>query len=369
MTTLRHRLQKWLVTIGVFVAGGAVGWLLPIDSPLTSQRILNNRGEILRQQDTGSYQFIDPLLACDIGTEDAFPEFAPIKQKLENLIDQEESSDSIDSVSVYARSMKGGRWFEINGDTIYAPASLLKVFVMMAYYKEAEDTSKATDASYSGILERQIVFEGSPDPAADDPGEVIPHLVSGKSYSVSQVIDQMIVYSDNDAMNTLLDNFHPQTLTALKEIFADLNIPSPLTVNESTLNFMPVGDYAMVFRVLYGATYLSRDDSERALKLLSQAHYADGIVAGVPKGVTVAHKFGDTTVSNDNGGTTDELHDCGVVYLPNHPYLLCVMTKGSSFSSQQTAIQDISRATYQSLSAFYAGAKPAAATSTVTTRK
>ena len=51
------------------------------------------------------------------------------------------------------------------------------------------------------------------------PGEVIPHLVNGQHYTVAQVIDQMIIYSDNDAMTTLVDNFDSQTLQEFKNIF------------------------------------------------------------------------------------------------------------------------------------------------------
>ena len=347
---LRIFAQKAIPVLCYLVAGGILGWL--IHTSFTQPQIY--RGELLRQDNSG-YKFIDPLLACDIGTEDAFPEFAPIKQSLQTLINQEESKDTVESISVYVRSMRGARWFEINGDQIYAPASLLKVFIMMAYYKEAEDVSAVKDVTQSDVLQRQVVFQGSPNPAVDDtPGEVIPHLISGQTYSINEVINQMIIYSDNDALTTLLDNFDPQTLADLKEIFFDLNIPSPLNVSESTLNFMPVTDYAMVFRVLFGATYLSRTSSEQALKLMSQAHYADGLVAGVPQGTVVAHKFGDTTVPNADSSSTDELHDCGIVYYPNHPYLLCVMTKGSNFADLQKSIQDISQLAYKQLGAYYA---------------
>jgi beta-lactamase class A len=244
--------------------------------------------------------------------------------------------------------MNSGRWFEINDATTYAPASLLKVFVMLAYYAEAEDADKPA------LLQKQIRFEGSKNPAQDMPGEVIPHFVDGKFYSVEDVIGQMIIYSDNDALNTLVDNFDADTTKEFNEIFADLKIPSPVDQKESSFNFLTVNQYAMVFRVLYSTTYLSPRYSQKALQLLSKAHYANGLVAGVPPNTTVAHKFGVTTDPASGGQSAlPELHDCGIVYYPSHPYLLCVMTRGSDFATLQSLIKDLSAAAYQQTPAIF----------------
>jgi hypothetical protein len=43
-----------------------------------------------------------------------------------------------------------------------------------------------------------------------------------------------------------------------------------------------------------------------------------------------------------------EMHDCGIVYYPYRPYLLCVMTKGSGeIKSLETVIQDVSKMVYE----------------------
>jgi beta-lactamase class A len=332
--------RRTVIPILIAIALGAVaGWF---GQSILSPGPASYRGSVLRQ---GGYDFIDPILACDTGTQEAFPEFTPIKNELTALIGKEIKAGSVKDISVYIRSLKTGRWFEINPGAEYAPASLLKVFVMMAYYKEAEDTPI--------VLKKQVSFEGSKNPGDDTPGEVIPHLTSGAPYTIDALIRQMIIYSDNDALKTLIDAFDPQTLGALQGVFSDLNIPSPLSQSEEKLNFMPVSSYAMVFRVLFGGTYLTRMYSEKALKLLSEAHYAGAIVAGVPVHIPIAHKFGVRTVSDLGSTHTAELHDCGIVYYPNHPYLLCVMTRGGDFPLLERAIQDISRTTYRLLDVYY----------------
>jgi beta-lactamase class A len=345
---LQHFLHRWYGLVALFVVGGMIGWLLPITSPFSMNELVKNRGAVLYQS-SDDYKFIDPLLACDIGTEAEFPELAPVKSTVNKVVQAEISQGNAQSISVYLRSLKGARWFEINGQTQYAPASLLKVFVMMAYYKEDNDLGN------NSVLSRQISFRGSASSKGDTPGQIIPHLVNGGVYSVDQVIKQMVVYSDNDALNTLVDNFDKETYQDFQAIFSDLKIPSPVTQSEDAMNFMSVENYAMAFRVLFGSTYLSREYSERALGLLSQAKYTDGIVAGIPTGLTVAHKFGVRSIpAAQNGGAEGaELHDCGIVYYPDHPYLLCVMTRGSNFGELQNVLQNVSSTAYKSLDTFY----------------
>ena len=83
--------------------------------------------------------------------------------------------------------------------------------------------------------------------------------------------------------------------------------------------------------------------SEEALDLLTKSEFKDGLVAGVPPGVTVAHKFGERGAE---GERMRQLHDCGIVYCPRSPYVLCVMTRGEDFQQLIGTTEDISRLVY-----------------------
>lgn len=346
MRTLLPRLRRILTlpVIVSFLVGavifGAVGWYIP--SPLHAERYA---GAILLQSSNfNNYKYIDPLLTCEIGTEEAFTDLTPLRNAVTDAIARAKEKGNAKEVSVYFRSLTNAHWFDINPETTYSPASLLKTFVMMAFYKESRDLNDPN------MLNRQILFKG--DSAHDNPGEEIPHLTNGKFYSINDVIKQMIVYSDNDALNTLTDNFDPQTTQSLSEIFSDLKINSPLTDERSYE--MTVNQYAMVFRVLYGSTYLSRRLSEQALGTLAEAHFKDALAAGVPAGMAVAHKFGITTLpATATTPALPELHDCGIVYYPGHPYILCVMTQGADFPHLESTIKDISAVTYAGVQKLY----------------
>ena len=47
-----------------------------------------------------------------------------------------------------------------------------------------------------------------------------------------------------------------------------------------------------------------------------------------------------------------ELHDCGIVYHPQNPYIICIMTKGGDINSEKLQIQKISKAVYNGVSEF-----------------
>ena len=43
----------------------------------------------------------------------------------------------------------------------------------------------------------------------------------------------------------------------------------------------------------------------------------------------------------------NELHDCGIIYYPNHPYFLCVMTKGADFPVLAGVIREVSQTAWE----------------------
>jgi len=83
--------------------------------------------------------------------------------------------------------------------------------------------------------------------------------------------------------------------------------------------------------------------SEKALEYLSQSDYKNGLVAGVSSNIIVAHKFGERGYKQ---GKINQLHDCGIIYYPNEPYLLCIMTDGRSFEDRELIIRNISQLVY-----------------------
>ncbi len=240
----------------------------------------------------------------------------------------------MNSVSVYYQDLKSGRWFGINQNENYDPASLLKIPIMIAYFKEAE--------SDPSILSKKIYYQQKQDFNTNQNIALTKSIQSDQNYTIEELINSMIVNSDNNSKELLAQYIDP---SLLNEVYSDLNIP----LGAPDSDFMSVRSYSYFFRVLYNSTYLDHDFSEKALALLTQTNFKDGIVAGIPDYISVAHKFGERRFINSSNNQVlgQELHDCGIIYDPIHPYLLCIMTRGVDISSLENIIQKISAGIYQ----------------------
>jgi beta-lactamase class A len=148
----------------------------------------------------------------------------------------------------------------------------------------------------------------------------------------------MIEYSDNEAKELILHTLEPGFV---EKVMADIGIKVNPGDNP---DFVSVKDYSGFFRLLYNATYLNRTLSEKALQILSKTRYNKGLVAGLPSGITIAHKFGERAFSDSN---IKQLHECGVVYVEGSPYEICVMTRGTDFDQLASVIADISALVYK----------------------
>ena len=105
------------------------------------------------------------------------------------------------------------------------------------------------------------------------------------------------------------------------------------------LRLFSTKEYTNFFRSLYISSYLRRPLSEFALSLLITTEFSSQIPAGLPQGVRVAHKLG---INSDE----KIFHDCGIVYLPQKHYLLCVMSKNSTQEESDRVISNVSKAVY-----------------------
>ncbi len=78
--------------------------------------------------------------------------------------------------------------------------------------------------------------------------------------------------------------------------------------------------------------------------------FKSGIINGLPveaRALPVAHKFGYRTFPDPLDKVTEEIHDCGIVYVPDRPYFVCIMTKGFKQTDLMDAIQAISGLVYR----------------------
>ena len=323
---------RWIILMSVFIAGVAAGF--GADRFVSSRRSAQIAYPV-RETGSSTYKFIDPLLTFEIPESDAGSALVSLKLAIGASVAEHIRNHDADHVSVYVRTLKSGRWISVNPDERYSPASLLKVPTMIAFYKLAESDPE--------ILSKRVQYAGGFNDNKAEHFKPARVIEPGMSYTIDELIHTMIAYSDNNATRLLHDNINP---VLLEKVYNDLGVSISDAGTQD--DFMTVNQYTYFFRVLYNATYLNRVLSEKAIALLSEPDFPQGIQAGVPGTIALAQKFGERSIADAHGViSARELHDCGIVYYPQHPYLLCVMTRGNDFDKLASMIRAISYLVYQ----------------------
>lgn len=279
----------------------------------------------------GRVGLTNPLLGCDAAEDVLRDSDLPMfRNRVEKLLNQDISRLWASRVSVYFRELNDGTWFGIGDMDKFTPASLRKLPLMIAILKQAEKDR--------GFMERMVLFDLANDYNQSQNIQPREKLTRGKSYSVRELVERMIIFSDNNAFTLLTKVVNP---VEFDNTYVTLRMQNPGALDDD--QFLSVQTYESFFRALYNASYLTKESSEWALELLSKTDFTAGIPEGVPKGVVVSHKFGE---KSDMAAGTVQLHDCGIVYHPNTPYLLCVMSEGRDIQLLDDVIRDVSKFIY-----------------------
>jgi len=330
--TMKSHWKNILISFCLFALGVGIGILV-------AQNYLQVSAKTFNMVREGGYNFINPLLSCNYSEDVPSSKYKPITDKLKIYIEEHISNGDAQNISIYFRGLNSGRWSGVNENDAYSPASLLKVPLMIAYLRKI-------DAEPS-LLHKEITYKQIKDGNTVETFKSKNFIKEGQTYSVDELIQSMIMYSDNNAWELLQNNIDQKSVL---EVYSDLGIPiSEALVEEN----MTPKIFSYIFRILYNATYLSKPMSQYALKLLNSTDFYGGLKSGVTKDAQIAHKFGERTVFKKDSITTNitldfrELHDCGIIYYPQNPYLLCVMTKGADFYKLSGIIRDISSLIYK----------------------
>jgi beta-lactamase class A len=284
----------------------------------------------------GQYPFLSRELDCSTINE-RIEQVEKIDKEIEGYANRETAAEDVAMISVFFRDLNTRRWFGVNENVNFYPASLAKLPIAMMIYKAAE-------------VNKQILDIGLPITDAElslNKGQhYVPSttLESGKSYTTRELVRRMIVYSDNAPVNPLLD----ASASLRDPIFSDLGVYSMPTEKIPGQWDITAKNYSNLFRALYNASYLRPEYSDTILEQLSKSEFKNALAAGVPDNIRVAHKFGEATNSDEKDGEKRTiLNDCGIIYKPDTPYILCVMTQGEKYEDLERIIREISEKVYR----------------------
>ncbi|MCD7955544.1 MAG: class A beta-lactamase-related serine hydrolase [Lachnospiraceae bacterium] len=236
--------------------------------------------------------------------------------------------------SIYLKNLDTSESLLINDESMYA-ASLIKLFVLQSSYEHLDDlvanyctinnTSEETAlATIKDRLYTMIVYSRN-----ESYNELVRlHSSSGSFTSGCRLVNSFIAecgYSATGIYTTL----HPSD-------------SSFETTGEGT-NHTTAKDCGDLLESIYYRTCVSEEASEEMLGYLLQQSTTTKIPAGVPDGISVANKTGETD---------EETHDAAIIFGEKTDYILCVMSTGVDVMGAGNAgniIKEISALVYEAL--------------------
>jgi beta-lactamase class A len=292
--------------LAVLLAGIAVGVISVI--------IFNNARQQQRQ-DKYSLLADRILLGSD---KDRTVNFTQLRQEIANYIAA--NMQDVD-YSVYFEYLPTGTSIGMDESNNLVGASLLKVPFAMQYYHALEEGKLRSDDIVT-IQAAQL----------DDSYGELYKKGAGYQLTLDEVVRIMLIDSDNTALRVLADTLSARLgIDNIDKVFnfVDLNYESD--AEGSTL--IGAGSYSSILKCLYFACYVSKENSQQILTLLTQSDFNNRLKRYIPQEEmpVIAHKIGSF------GKTTQS--DCGIFYEPQKPYLLCIMVN----SDDQTASQHIGK--------------------------
>lgn len=323
------KIISYLLLSSLFISGFLLGTLYKSTTHTESNNTFT-------QSRLKGYEYINPLIDFESVESAKVGEIKKLEDELKKYIKEKTNGNTqndVTHISIYYKDLNSGAWIGVNENTKFSPASLLKLPVMIAVYKLSESNPDLLSTEIKYTKENIGITQNI------DPKE---HLIEGETYTLDELVNRLIKYSDNDSIEDILKLLPYDDMI---KIYSELGYANPYESDEPDM--MTVKEYASFFRILYNASYLNKDMSEKALKLLASSEYDIGLAAGIPSDIKIADKFGERENLDITTFDKKQLHDCGIVYHPTKPYLICVMTKGATFNSLQSVLKDLSQMVYK----------------------
>lgn len=229
---------------------------------------------------------------------------------------------------VYFEYLPTGTNIGVNDRIEFHAASLFKVPVIMAYYHARE----------RGYIKGDPLLTLDKDSIDNEFGNLWKKGVGYKLKS-SKAVELTLTESDNTAAKSLVPLIEESDFNSVYEGL-DIDLKSD---DEGAL--ISAKAYSSILKSLYFSSVINKDSSQEILEMLTRTKFPDKISAGVPVDVPVAHKIGDFIADDGKEG----YRDCGIVYVPRRPYILCMFSVGDEQVARER-MQTVSRMIYDYVS-------------------
>ena len=235
--------------------------------------------------------------------------------------------------SCWYRDLTTGETFGWQEDAAHSAASTIKIFLMAFMFRKFRN----------GDLRPEDRILLRPAQIAPSAG-VLSYLRDIRELSVRDLIELMIIVSDNSATNILielagmeaLNTFLEEELglvqTRLRRRMMDLD-----AIAQGQDNTTSAREAGMILERMYRGTLISPEDSREMLRVLKNQQDSSLIPWYLKE------ELPEHTIAHKTGGLDHVVHDAALVDQPGRPYILCFFGSDVSVPVYGRLIQDASR--------------------------
>ena len=267
-----------------------------------------------------------------------------LTEELERL--SEESKAHAIAVALY--DLESGLRLSLRGDRWFHAASTIKVAVLLALFRAADEGRFRLDDSLHVRNRFFSAADGSPFHLNRD-SDAMPELYQaiGRTAKISALAEGMISASSNLATNLLLDFLGVEYA---RNVLRDAQVDGvelrrgveDHAAFERGINNEATANGLLTLLSAVRGDFLTSESKEQAIRILLQQRFNSMIPAGLPAHAAVAHKTGEISTA---------CHDVGIVYLPERePYIAVILTEfASEADGRRETVAAVSEAIYRAV--------------------
>ena len=252
------------------------------------------------------------------------------KKEIEKIISQVEGSVCINFYDLNKNNV-----FSINGDKKVLSASTIKLLIL------AELMKKISENKFS--LSDTIMIADSMKTGGDG---VLKELNTGHHFTLKELATLMIVVSDNQATNILIDFLGMENINQLgkelrlKKTFLGRKMMDIEARKKGYDNYTCVDDISLLLKLIYQEKLINKEASQLMLDILLRQQQGERLQRYLPSDIKIAHKCGDLDNLENDGG---------IIWIGDKAYILVVLTNGMPNLQCKQTIGKISKFVYDKM--------------------
>jgi Beta-lactamase class A len=252
----------------------------------------------------------------------------------EAAVQQRISSSGAD-VAVYFKTLDAKFEWSVRPDEVFHAASTMKIPVMIELFHQVQQGQVSLDDKIVVNNEFRSIADGSRYKlsAADD-SEADLYRSEGQSRTLRDLCELMITASSNFSTNLLIEKLGVENIRAtVHALGADgvvvlRGVEDGKAFEKGLNNTVTARGLAALLEAIAQGKRVDSVSSQEMLAILKRQKFNEGIPAGLPPGIPVAHKTGEITKIH---------HDAAIVFA-KRPYVLVILVRGLADSKQSAAL-------------------------------